>query len=263
MSTRKKKQTECSFSLAHYSEILKSALDSGYKFVSYEQIDKEPGHLCTLRHDIDYMPLRAASLGIAEHEMGISAYYFFLVNSEIYNLRDRRVYKVVQLLEGLGHKVGLHFDLAWDPQFTWEQVADQCDTEKRLLKTLTGVEPCEIVSFHNPHTFTDLILNKKVEGISHTYEKQYFTDIKYLSDSQGWYEGCVCEIFNNKVYEKLQVLTHPYIWPHISNGDFISDMADMVNIKRDDISNYMINYHPKVREEYERFREMQHYRSNN
>ena len=172
--------TKCNFSLNHYQNILTTALDSGYNFLSYEE-HLNDGNICILRHDVDYTPVRALDVGRIENELGIKAYYFFLINSEIYNLRDRKVYETIQELKKMGHYIGLHLDLSWDKDLTAENIAEQCNKEKELFKALTDVEPCEIISFHNPHIFTELVLNKNVEGMRHTYEKQFFSDMKYLS----------------------------------------------------------------------------------
>jgi hypothetical protein len=235
---------DCNFSLNHYQKILKTALDNDYQFVKYDDIENTDGKICVLRHDVDYTPLRALEKAKIEADLGIKAYYFFLINSEIYNIRDRRVYEVVHQLKKIGHHIGLHLDLSWNPKVKWENVVAQCKEEKELFKVLTNIEPCEIISFHNPHIFTEMVLNKSVDGMEHTYEKRYFSDIKYLSDSQGWYEGCVCKIFEQKKYNKIQLLTHPYIWPIEAKHDFTEDMAEMIKAKRVELIDYMVKYHP-------------------
>ena len=246
----------CNFSVTHYKEILETALESGYRFGKYEELESEENFLCVLRHDVDYTPERANIFGKIEYDLGIRAYYFFLINSEIYNLRDHRVYKVIHELKEMGHSIGLHYDLSWKPDIKWENIPDQCDLEKRIFKTLTDIEPCNIVSFHNPHIFSELLLNKTVPGMEHSYEKRDFSDTKYLSDSQGWYEGCMCQVFPKKVYKKIQLLTHPYIWPNESQCNFINDMAEMIKNKRDYITDYMIKYHPVCKKNQEELRQL-------
>jgi hypothetical protein len=236
--------TNCNFSVAHYKSTLETALDSGYRFGQYDELENAQHYICVLRHDVDYSPERANIFGKIENDLAIKAYYFFLINSEIYNIRDHRAYKVIHELKEMGHYVGLHYDLSWNPNTKWEDVPNKCYQEKKLFTALTDVEPCNIVSFHNPHIFSDLLLNKSVAGMEHTYEKRYFSDTKYLSDSQGWYEGCVCQVFSNRKYQKIQLVTHPYIWPNETQGNFINDMAEMIKRKRDYITEYMIKYHP-------------------
>jgi len=95
-----------------------------------------------------------------------------------------------------------------------------------------------------------------VDGMEHTYEKQYFSDMKYLSDSQGWYEGCVCKIFEQKKYDKIQLLTHPYIWPIEAKYDFTEDMAEMIKAKGVELIDYMVKYHPVCAKNEKRLRSL-------
>ena len=90
----------------------------------------------------------------------------------------------------------------------------------------------------------------------HTYEKRYFSEIKYLSDSQGWYEGCPCHVFREERYPRLHLLTHPYIWPDREEGDFIEDMAAMVQFRGHELADYLVRYHPVVRKHETRFRSL-------
>lgn len=248
----------CDFSRAHYREILEAALERGYRCIRYDELEKlAPGvKACILRHDIDYMPEWSVHLGAIEADLGVVATYFFQVCARTYNLRERETHAAVRDLAKQGHVLGLHLDISWDEDVHWENVPRQSREEQELFAAITGVEPCEIVSVHNPHRFRDDILNREVPEISHTYERRYFTDIKYLSDSQGWYEGCPCRIFGDERYERVQFLTHPYIWPESSRGDFIEDMAAMVGLRRRELTEYLVQYHPVCSEHQKRLRRL-------
>ena len=246
----------CSFSVPHYQEILQEGLKQGYRFVDFKEITKIPAgkRACTVRHDLDYMPEWALRFAKIEKALGIRATYFFQVCARPYNLRETENYKTVHALAEMGHAVGLHFDLTWEENMEWEQVAENCEKDKAIFKAITGIEPCEIISFHNPHRFVDRILNQEIPGMSHTYEKTYFSTIKYISDSQGWYEGCMCNLFATQKYEKYQFLTHPYIWPEKSSGDFITDMANMLKTRSNELLEYMIKFHPVCKKNEARLR---------
>lgn len=239
-----KKPVECSFSFDHYRHILATALESGYQFCSFGEGSKQDGQVCVLRHDIDYTSERILEYAQIESDLGIKSYYFFLLNCPTYNIREKRNFDIIQRLKKMGHYIGTHFDLSWEPNATWDQVVTRFLYEKKLFEMMTEVVPCEIVSFHNPHKFKDLVLNKTVAGIEHTYEQRYFSDMKYLSDSQGWYEGCVCKVFAEKRYKKIQLLTHPYIWSHTPQSNFIGDMAEMLREVSDYATEQLIEGHP-------------------
>ena len=173
---------------------------------------KRPSHaVCLLRHDVDYMPEWSTNLGEIERARDIRATYFFQVGAETYNLRDSRNVKAVRALHEMGHVVGLHFDIEWSDESTLAETASRSVKEKALFEAITGVAARDIVSFHNPHRFQDRILDQTIPGLRHTYERCYFSQIKYLSDSQGWQEDCMCRVFAGSRYQAIQLLTHPYI----------------------------------------------------
>jgi hypothetical protein len=49
----------------------------------------------------------------------------------------------------------------------------------------------------------------KLDKYINTYEKKFFRDLKYISDSRRtWKEGCVCKKLNPEIYPKLHLLIH-------------------------------------------------------
>lgn len=248
----------CSFSWKHYQEILEAAKDAGYKFLLFHEINgKTTENCCLLRHDIDYTPEKAIEFGRIESELGIRSTYFFQVSAWTYNTRERSCYEVIQKLQSMGHQIALHFDVSWwDGIHSIEELVDACNFEKDMLANITNIDIPDIVSFHNPHTYADKVINKTISGIHHTYEPKYFTEFKYLSDSQGWYEGCVCKLFESKKYPRIQLLTHPYIWAEDPQVGFIEDMAAFVNTRRDQLTKYMIKHHPVCNKNQDHFQNL-------
>ena len=248
----------CNFSFKHYGEILKAAVSSHYRFIAFDEIGKvKPDEkICILRHDIDYSPDKIPFFSEKEIELGIRATYFVQVAARPYNLREAENYKIIRELEKQGHRVGLHYDLAWNPELEFENLDKQCREDKEVFEKIMGVKPCDIISFHNPHKFGPKLLNAEIKGVHHSYEKRYFSDMKYLSDSQGWYEGCLCKIFEAGKYNRIQLLTHPYIWGHDHGNDFVKDMAELVNSRKKELVDYLVNNHPVCKKNEERFRKM-------
>lgn len=236
----------CNFGFQHYEDILQIGLEHGYQFLDFDALSSlPPGQKgCIVRHDVDYMPEWSIRFGRIEQQLGIKSTYFFQICAKPYNLRETENYRVVRKLVDMGHTVGLHFDPAWKEGMEWEQVALLCEKDKALFEAITDIKPCDIISFHNPHRFTDLILNKDIARVRHTYESEFFSKIKYISDSQGWYEGCLCKIFVSEKYDRIQFLTHPHIWPGQTTGDFIRDMASMVKLYTDELVQYLVTFHP-------------------
>ncbi|HXG87642.1 MAG TPA: hypothetical protein VNJ02_04835 [Vicinamibacterales bacterium] len=248
---------KCDFSMHHYREIIGTALTHGYSFVGFDEAATIPSDqkVCIMRHDVDYLPERTLDFGKIERDLGIRSTFFFQVCAKTYNLREATTYQIVDALRGMGHTLGLHFDLTWNPDTEWETVAERCQEDKVVFKSITGVEPCDIISFHNPHRFVDRILNQAISGMRHTYERAYFSDMKYVSDSQGWYEACPCQLFAQEKYPVVQLVTHADYWSHATAGDFIRDMAQLVQLRSDDLTQYMVDFHPVCRRHEERLRD--------
>lgn len=240
-------RSKCDFSLWHYRHILESALSSGYRFVSFEEAElrSDEEYLCVLRHDIDYTPEWATGLASIEADLGIKASYFFLICSAMYNLRSQAVGDVIRKLEGSA-EIGLHLDIEFN-DVKWEDISAFCESEKRLFTEITGVEPLEIVSFHNTNQFVDRILGKKIDGLRHSYEPAFFENMKYISDSQGWYETCPCKLFQEKKYKRVQLLTHPYLWPQDGPSDFVGNIAHVISFRQKVVFEEFFKNHPICR----------------
>jgi hypothetical protein len=239
----------CGFTLEHYREILEMGLGHDYRFIGFEEADTvvDGQRVCVLRHDIDYMPEWAPSMARIEVELGVKATYFFQTTAKTYNLRETEVFRIVHSLGDMGHTIGLHFDVEWDPTMEWDQLAARCEEEKRIFELITGIAPCAVVSLHNPHRFREQALGQVIPGLRTTYEPAYFNDLKYLSDSQGWYEGCMCKLFAAQTYDRIQLTLHPYIWPVGSHGDYVSDAAEIVRLRARELVDYMVEFNPVCR----------------
>ncbi|MDD5218431.1 MAG: hypothetical protein PHN49_05120 [Candidatus Omnitrophica bacterium] len=247
----------CDFGIKHYREILETGLKRGYQFAGFDNLASVPRgqKACVIRHDVDYMPEWSIRFGKIENDLGIRATYFFQICAKTYNLREAPIYKTVHELVRLGHTVGLHFDATWKENMDWSEMAEACREDKKVFQAITGIEPCEMISFHNTHRFADRVLNQDIPGMRHAYEKAFFSDIKYISDSQGWYEGCMCKLFDTRKYERFQFLTHPYIWPDKSAGDFISDIARLIQYRCNELTDYFVRFHPVCKKNEARLRE--------
>ena len=241
-------QIECSFSLKHYRHILQTAIENGYEFALFnDYATAKSEYTCLLRHDIDYTPEKSIEFGKIEVELGIRSTYFYQIVASTYNIMERNNYDIIQELSKMGHQIALHFDVTWHKNASWDNLPNLCRQEQETLRNLAGVEVPDIISLHNPGEYGNQLLDKTVCGIHHTYEKRYFSEIKYISDSQGWYEGCICKIFENRKYPKIQLLTHPYIWWQSPKSSFIEDIAHLINYKKSQLTDYIIKYHPVCR----------------
>ena len=247
----------CDFSFQHYKEILEIAQKSNYEFINFEEfIERDKNQkkvnfsdqkICLLRHDVDFEFAKNYDLAKIEYDLGIKSTFFIQCSAWEYNCRDKDSFKIAKELIKMGHQIGVHLDISWYENITIDKVQSYFEKEKKLLSNILEAQVIDIFSYHNPHKLKDLVLNKAISGLRNTYEPLFFSKIKYLSDSQGWYEGCMCQIFKKSKYPKIQLLTHSYIWDEIPDIDFTNDVAKMIASKTKDFYEYILNAHPVCR----------------
>ena len=201
-----KKSYDGKMSLKGYRNIIEKFLFNDYKFVSYEKLIIDKKHII-MRHDLDFLPEDAVEIAKIEKSYDIAGNYFFLVNTEFYNINSYKIKKIIDLLQKLGHNIGLHFD----PKKTDTNWINDIKKEKSVLEKVIE-DKIKIISFHRPLKKI-LDNNNKYGGVLHTYMPRYFSKIGYVSDSRGkWSFGTP---FENKFYlenKAVQLLTHPEWW---------------------------------------------------
>lgn len=199
----------CSFTLQHYCEILEIAKKNGYIFLGFH----DPRPFCGqrviyLRHDIDICLEEAVEMARTEAEMGISATYFVLANSPVYNPLAEESLKLVRYIQQLGHWVGLHIDPVLLSTDDIVQFEEQVIGFIQFFREWLDIVP--VVSFHRP---SSVVLGKDFRAFVSTYSPRFFKAIKYISDSRGtWREGCPCQRLSKRAHEAMQILIHPIWW---------------------------------------------------
>ncbi len=211
------------FSIDGYRHMLSQLLDLGYTGAGFADARPQERDLI-LRHDIDIWPEYSVATAQVEQQIGLSAWYFFLVRCPLYNLMAPESTRVLKEIQDLGHKVGLHFDAALFPDD--EAVLEaELSFECSILETLTG-QPVEMISFHRP---SQSLVGRDalVAGRDHTYRPRYIREMGYCSDSRGeWRHGHPFK--NEAVIEgrALQLLTHPVWWSTNGMGHVANALAD-------------------------------------
>lgn len=215
------------FTFDRYEGLLRELLENGYEFSSFEG-DPVSGEIL-LRHDVDLSPRKALRMGEIEAALGVSATYYFLVSSPLYNVVHRPNRDVIAELESLGHEVGVHFSTHqyWqteegasvpDDAALIARIAD----EQRALSSVASGQS-DSISFHRP---PDWVLGRRVDGAVSTYEPRFIEDIEYRADSnQRWREE---HPFAGGIPETLQLLTHPGLWGD-SDAGFEERVRDAID----------------------------------
>lgn len=191
-----------------YREFLGWLRAEGYRFRSFEHpVDRDE---VRLRHDVDLSVERALRMARIEAELGVSAAYFFLLTSPLYNPLEAETREVVREIESLGHDVGLHFSTHayWPTESppAASEIGARVEAERAVLETVSE-DPLSTVSFHVP---PEWVIDRAFDGFRSTYEPAFLSEMDYLADSsQRWRrESPVGEPPSGPV----QVLTHPGLW---------------------------------------------------
>lgn len=204
--------------LGNYSKLLDYFKNANYRFHTFGQgkIDSDYPYVY-IRHDIDFCLEHALVLAEKEKEKGVISTYFIQARSPLYNLISNKAKNIIDRLHNLDHDIALHIDLS----LYGEDYHANLITEIEFLKEFYPYANQKIVSFHRigkvAQSLQDLILPGQ---INHTYEKDFFTNINYFSDSKGQWgihgNPLFSEAFANK--KPMQVLVHPLWWVEIGNS---------------------------------------------
>ena len=221
------------FTLDRGRSIIERLRESGYSFRAYD--DEIAAGDVLLRHDVDLSPDRAVEMARIERDLGISATYFFLLSTPLYNPFEGRTREAIREIDRLGHDVGLHFSTHqhWSAERPpgEDELADRVHDEQAALATVAP-DPVSIVSFHAP---PDWVLDRTFAGFQSTYEPRFFEAIEYVADSgQRWREEGVRIPTDGR---PLQVLMHPGLWAE-SDAPFAERVREAVAARRHRVGAY-------------------------
>lgn len=201
------------FTYDGYRKMITNLRECGYKIRTYRNWEMEE-QCVVLRHDIDNSIEKALRLAEIEKQEGVISTYFVLLTSDFYNVFSKKNKDLLHKIQSYGHNIGLHFDETSHRDITTpDDVVDRIFREAELLGMVLGEEVKE-VSMHRPSKMfldADLRINKEDREITNSYSQLYFKEFKFISDSRRRWREPVKEIINNKLYNKLHILTHA-IW---------------------------------------------------
>jgi hypothetical protein len=95
------------FTLKVYGELLKAAIDNGYKLTSFQDYMEKKDtakKILILRHDVDRLPERSLQTAKLQHELGVKGTYYFRIVNESFHPG------VIERIAALGHEIGYHYE---------------------------------------------------------------------------------------------------------------------------------------------------------
>jgi hypothetical protein len=179
-----------------------------------------------LRHDIDFSPDAALRMAEFESRLGVRASYFLLLSSSFYNLLSAEYCAVPRQLIGLGHEVGLHYDLACYDVISPGRPLDVLLNQADALSQLCG-ERVKSIAMHNPSVYgADVFQN--VRQFINAYDPRYTREIAYFSDSCGAWRNETAATLQGDLPSHFQLLIHPIFWDQ-EPGDRWTRMSALVD----------------------------------
>ncbi|MBL1420837.1 MAG: hypothetical protein COC24_010040 [Alphaproteobacteria bacterium] len=192
-----------------YIRILTEIRNLGYDFEEFNHSKENKAAI--IRHDIDFCIDSALEMARIENKLNISATYFFMVSTNMYNICSEASRSLVEQIKDLGHTIALHYDPA-----IYSDLDKGLTIEKNLLETMFDIN-INVISLHRPRGFIDNS-NRKLADVSHTYEDKYFKDMKYMSDSAGMFKyGHPLDQPEIHSGKNLHMLFHPIWW--VNSGE--------------------------------------------
>lgn len=192
--------------------LLRQLKAGGYAFARYGET-RDDRHVLW-RHDVDFSMHRSARLAMIEAEEGALATYFVNPHCTFYNLAEPAVIRRLEVIAGLGHEIGLHFDAEAFPPADWSQgdLERAVERESRLLELTTGRAP-RVMSWHNPELANLLRFDADtVAGLVNAYGATLRAQYAYASDSNGHWRFKPMQEVIAEGHERLHLLTHPAWW---------------------------------------------------
>ena len=164
---------------------------------------------CLLRHDVDYSPAAALRLAEQEAERGVAATYFLLPNSIYYNLLAPEHAGFARRLAGLGHEIGLHYDVNFFRPFPRNQWSALLKAQADLLRELSRADVTAI-AMHQPALNGEDPFAADAAGFTHASS---LPDVTYMSDScRAWRDSAWSMFESGRIPPRLQLALHPINW---------------------------------------------------
>lgn len=202
------------FTYDAYKNMILKLKENNYEIVDYKNYEKKD-KVVILRHDIDTSLEKALEMAKLENELNVSAIYFVLLSTDFYNVASKKSIEIIKKIINLGGIIGLHFDEQKYQVETKEDLIKYVKYEADILSKIIG-EKIKIVSMHRPSK-KFLEMNLEIPEMINSYQKEFFKNFKYISDSRMNWREDIEEIISGNEYEKLHILTHPFWYEEKEN----------------------------------------------
>ena len=199
------------FTLENYRKYVRLA-KKRFVFRNYDNFNKDENFILW-RHDVDYSMHAALRLAKIEREEEVQSTFFLHLHNEFYNLFEYEITQIVNEVLGMGHSIGLHFDLGYYRKR--KELNNNLKFEKEILQTLFA-RKITVFSLHNPGKMKTELPDETYAEMINTGSAYFKSKVPYCSDSFGiWRFRRLEDVLTDANYKCLQILTHPEWWTEL------------------------------------------------
>lgn len=212
------------FTYKAYSEMLKTALDSGYEVLNIRDLLKKssiPSKVLLLRHDIDKNPHSMYPLAETELELGIKSSIFVRVMGADYNPFSYSVTTDLLELENNDFEIGLHSNFLEFATNTNQNPISIVTAETQVLSSIYKIKgiachrDVNYVVNSLPYLQNNWELIKQVTGLEYdAYDNTIFDKFIYVNEGLNphlsWRSDSPLDLI--KQGKSFYLLTHNHWW---------------------------------------------------
>lgn len=234
------------FTYDGYVRLLSSLREAGYTLVPFEHEKTVDGPKAIIRHDLDASIVNAVAIANIEKNLGVTATYFVMLTSSLYNVMDAENTSLLTEIKDEGHEIGLHFDASKCADLGSINFERAVRKELNTFRSIFGFA-AKSISWHIPQKEllgTSLDFLKQL-SIINAYDPRYFGKYKYLSDSSARWRDNPYSFMDVEKYPLLQILTHP-IWYGRTESNIPQIIENQTNVLIGKASNQLHSICPKL-----------------
>jgi len=196
-----------SFAPRSYRRLLITFRNAGYVFERFVNFRGSLQNSLLLRHDIDFSINIALDLAKIDAEEKIQSTFFVQLRTPLYNALSKQNICILNQINQLGHDIAMHIELD-----LYDDQRKGLSEELEILQKYVPFSINNIISVHRPRNLESL--QKMIfPAVKHTYEKLFFLDMAFFSDSRGeWRFGHPISSDAFMTRRSMQLSLHPLWW---------------------------------------------------
>lgn len=199
------------FTLAGYRNLMAALLERGAQVSPMSKIKRPEANDIYLRHDVDLSLELALPMARVEKEMGVASTYYVLLSGP-YNPLSKASISALLELTGLGHRLGLHYDLSLYPSES-DEALEKLSREVELLAMISG-STVDTIVMHLPYRGHTDLFEASQRWINPSFYQKNDAELMYVSDScRAWRDQALLHYLRRESSKsRLLLNVHPEVW---------------------------------------------------